>query len=203
MKPTAERILDAAEDLFARKGYTATSMGEVASAVGIRSPSLYNHFRNKEALYQAVLDRLLEKFLRPTRETYRQDDLTLDTILDWQRELIKVHVENPNLARLLQHVALSGGPEARRFMENLYKPLTDIHDPENYTELMPPKLRERPDLVPWVLMALNNLIMSYVTMAPLYQDMIGDQPFGEQGAENQAYVLNILTRALFNYSGED
>ena len=48
---TAERILDAAEDLFAEKGYRATSLGDVADRVGIRSPSLYNHFRNKEALY--------------------------------------------------------------------------------------------------------------------------------------------------------
>ena len=48
---TAERILDAAEDLFAQKGYSATSLGDVADRVGIRSPSLYNHFRNKEARY--------------------------------------------------------------------------------------------------------------------------------------------------------
>ena len=57
---TAERILDAAESLFAEKGYSATSLGDVADRVGIRSPSLYNHFRNKEALYEAVLERLLQ-----------------------------------------------------------------------------------------------------------------------------------------------
>ncbi len=37
---TSERILDAAEDLFAEKGYSATSLGDVADRVGIRSPSL-------------------------------------------------------------------------------------------------------------------------------------------------------------------
>ena len=56
---TSDRILDAAEDLFAEKGYSATSLGDVADRVGIRSPSLYNHFKNKEALYEAVLERLL------------------------------------------------------------------------------------------------------------------------------------------------
>ena len=65
---TAERILDAAEDLFAEKGYSATSLGDVADRVGIRSPSLYNHFKNKEALYEAVLERLLVKFSAPLAE---------------------------------------------------------------------------------------------------------------------------------------
>ena len=37
MKPTPERILDAAEDLFAERGYAATSLGDVAGRVGIRS----------------------------------------------------------------------------------------------------------------------------------------------------------------------
>ncbi len=67
-RSTAERILDAAEDLFAAKGYSATSLGDVADRVGIRSPSLYNHFRNKEALYQAVLERLITEFSQPLQE---------------------------------------------------------------------------------------------------------------------------------------
>ena len=45
-RSTSERILDAAEDLFAEKGYSATSLGDVADRVGIRSPSLYNFVRD-------------------------------------------------------------------------------------------------------------------------------------------------------------
>ncbi len=45
---TATRIRDAATELFYEKGYHATSMREVAAAVGIKAASVYNHFASKE-----------------------------------------------------------------------------------------------------------------------------------------------------------
>jgi len=61
MKPaleasTRDRILDAALDLFATQGYAATSMRQIAAAVGIRAPSLYNHFGGKAALLAALIE---------------------------------------------------------------------------------------------------------------------------------------------------
>lgn len=51
---TKERILAAALELFAHKGYENTSMNDIAEAVGIRAPSLYKHFPGREALFAAV-----------------------------------------------------------------------------------------------------------------------------------------------------
>ena len=56
---TAARILDAAEELFAERGYAGTTLRDVAGRVGVRNPSIYNHFAGKEALYQAVLERVV------------------------------------------------------------------------------------------------------------------------------------------------
>ena len=124
VKPTAQRILDAAEDLFAEKGYSATSLGDVADRVGIRSPSLYNHFRNKEALYSAVLDRLLDAFGAPLAEL-RENPITAEGIYQWLETIVRMHHERPNLARLLQHAALSGGPQTNELIERLFSPMFD------------------------------------------------------------------------------
>lgn len=51
---TKERALDAALELFGRKGYDGVSMNDIAEVVGIRAPSLYKHFPSKEALFAAV-----------------------------------------------------------------------------------------------------------------------------------------------------
>lgn len=51
---TKAQILAEARKVFARKGYAEASLREIAEAVGIKTPSLYAHFPNKEALYEAV-----------------------------------------------------------------------------------------------------------------------------------------------------
>ena len=59
---TQQRILDAAEELFATRSFEATTLREIAHKVGIREPSLYAHFAGKDAIYGAVIDRALEPF---------------------------------------------------------------------------------------------------------------------------------------------
>ena len=93
MKSTAEKVLDAAEDLFAEKGYDATSLGDVADKVGIRSPSLYNHFRNKQALYIAVVERLLQKFNTPL-EQMLDELITRESVYSWL-ERITLYTRSP------------------------------------------------------------------------------------------------------------
>ncbi|MEX1142552.1 MAG: TetR/AcrR family transcriptional regulator [Thermoleophilaceae bacterium] len=57
--PTRERILDAAVELFGRRGYSATSVGEVEEAAGLvpRRGALYKHFASKRELLDAAVER--------------------------------------------------------------------------------------------------------------------------------------------------
>ena len=43
--------------MFAERGFAGTALRDVAERVGVRTPSLYNHFASKESLYAAVLER--------------------------------------------------------------------------------------------------------------------------------------------------
>jgi AcrR family transcriptional regulator len=197
-RPTAERILDAAEDLFAEKGYTATSLGDVADRVGIRSPSLYNHFRNKEALYSAVVDRLLEAFTAPLAEL-TAGGITAERIYAWLETIITMHHERPNLARLLQHAALSGGPQTNEIIERLFRPMFDREGVAE-GEFSPTGIPS--ELQPWAVMALNNMVMSYITMAPMYRDLLGQDPFGEEALSRQReLILRLAQLAIGNDDG--
>src|SRR5580693_582282 len=53
-----EQILTAATEAFARNGFAATSLDDIAAEAGVTRVILYRHFDSKTELYQAVLDRM-------------------------------------------------------------------------------------------------------------------------------------------------
>ena len=59
---TVQRILDAAEVLFAQKGFAETSLRAITSRAGVNLAAVNYHFGSKEALIQAVFERYLTPF---------------------------------------------------------------------------------------------------------------------------------------------
>ena len=59
---TKQEILDAALELFSVQGYEATSISQLAEAVGIRKASLYSHFENKQAILEALIQATIEEY---------------------------------------------------------------------------------------------------------------------------------------------
>lgn len=62
------RIVDAAAELFATKGYAKTSVGDIAGAVGMSPANLYRYHRNKQAIGMAVVEAFMSEALH-LRET--------------------------------------------------------------------------------------------------------------------------------------
>lgn len=63
---TKSRILIKALELFSSRGYDAVSVGEIAKAVGIKAPSLYNHYPSKQAIFDAIVEETSDQFTRYT-----------------------------------------------------------------------------------------------------------------------------------------
>lgn len=61
--PTRERILLIAAEQFAARGYHGASMRDIATAVGMRAPSLYSHFAGKEQLLLEIGRRYFDQML--------------------------------------------------------------------------------------------------------------------------------------------
>ena len=59
---TKQKIIDKALELFAAHGYDAVSVGEIAKAVGIKAPSLYNHYPGKQAIFDAIVESTAKQY---------------------------------------------------------------------------------------------------------------------------------------------
>lgn len=62
MMSTLQKIKQEALILFAQKGYEETTLNDIASQVGIKKPSLYVYFSNKQELFLSVFDHVLEEY---------------------------------------------------------------------------------------------------------------------------------------------
>jgi AcrR family transcriptional regulator len=61
-------VLDAACLLFADRGYRATSMKDIATELGVRAPSLYNHITSKQDILYAIMDKAMDRALAALEE---------------------------------------------------------------------------------------------------------------------------------------
>ena len=121
---TAEMILDSAEECFARMGYAGTTLRVVAQKVGIRIPSLYNHFESKEALYQAVLKRGMSPILDLLSQSIEEEEGPAPSVEPsfLIGEIMSLLGQRPNLPRLIQYELLAGGDHLAPILEDWLRP---------------------------------------------------------------------------------
>ncbi len=70
-----EEILDAAEKLFAARGFDNTSTGDILDAVGIARGTLYYHFKSKEDILDGVIQRITGRLMQEAGQIVRQKEL--------------------------------------------------------------------------------------------------------------------------------
>ena len=80
---TKREILNASLDLFSVQGFEATSISQIADKVGIRKASLYSHFESKQAILDALVKDILEKYSQHSviAKTGNSADVGVDDIL--------------------------------------------------------------------------------------------------------------------------
>jgi len=96
-----DKILDAAERLFAKRGYAGVGLSEVAEVVGLGKSSLFHHFQTKAQLYAAVTARILRRIEERLMRSLARGGDPVARLERWLDELVDLLVENSTYARLL------------------------------------------------------------------------------------------------------
>jgi AcrR family transcriptional regulator len=104
-----EDLLTVAADLFADRGYRATTVRDIAEGAGILSGSLYHHFDSKEAIVDAILSRFIARSLvayeaviaegkGPTETFEGLVRTSLESMVDWRAAIVIYQNEGRLLA---------------------------------------------------------------------------------------------------------
>lgn len=130
---TKHRILDVALSLFAQKGYANVFVGEIAEKVGIKAPSLYKHFKSKQAIFEGVLEEMNERYRAQTSlmnfgGENAQDDapffqnITEDKLVEVGTMLFQyfLHDEYSSRFRKMMTIEQFNNPELARLYDKIY-----------------------------------------------------------------------------------
>src|SRR4051794_15838065 len=123
---TREKLLDAAAEVFAEKGYANSSMDDVAAAAGMTKGALYWNFDSKQALFHALLDERVYGPLRTLVDFTRTADLDASTSGQAGAVMGALNAQ-PGLLRICYEHWLSilGDDEKRTEQADLWRTMRD------------------------------------------------------------------------------
>ena len=105
---TSQRLLIAAIEMFADRGFESTSMRDLASEVGIKAPAIYNHYRSKEDILAAALIWVMEDFSEHVLGPDKPNDAAVDRLKGILERHLLYQINNPVLNRAYDVLARSG-----------------------------------------------------------------------------------------------
>lgn len=131
---TKQDILEAALELFSVQGFEATSISQIADAVGIRKASLYSHFDSKQAILDTLVKEVLKQYAEHSifaRAEWEKDSgslpVTADAAVPMIQEQIRYIIHDPIISRARKMLVI----------EQFQNPeLAELQTKQNYSDVM-------------------------------------------------------------------
>lgn len=103
-KTTKEKIFEAAIDLFAQKGFDATSMREISEVVGIKKASMYSHYKSKDEILEKIVEYPMFRTTQVGPQDVKTEELVLSMGLEefmaFGSDLIVSWMEDPYMEKI-------------------------------------------------------------------------------------------------------
>ena len=108
---TKDRILDAAVDVFARKGYHGAGVEDIVAASGTSKGAFYHYFASKQAIFLTLMDNLAEAVERGVEAAIAAEQGAMAKVEAALRVVVETAAEQRDLAKILLVEAVGLGPE--------------------------------------------------------------------------------------------
>jgi len=111
------RIAEAAEELFAERGFDGAAIRDIAGKAGVNAAMIHYYFGNKEGLYHAMLEAAASRVRALLIETTVRSGSTTDRLASFVNAYAAYMLSHPNLARILYREMLTGAKHIKQIAQ--------------------------------------------------------------------------------------
>lgn len=143
---TKQKILEVSLKLFAEKGYSNVFVSEIAREVGIKAPSLYKHYKNKQEIFDNCIRVFYERMQRTTGAFSFLDisseditpDITVEAFLEITKKIFLFHLTDEVASSLRKMLSIEryGNTELNIIYEELFLDEPIRFETELFSKLM-------------------------------------------------------------------
>lgn len=157
---TKQKILNEALTLFSEKGYSAVYVGDIADAVGIKAPSLYKHYKSKQAIFDScveVFSERMEQVRNKLRLPYTPNaeinyqTASMETIIEIAINLFVFYLQDDVAAKFRKMLMIERyhNSELNELFENLFMDGAVRHEEKIFFDLIDAKIikKENPHII--------------------------------------------------------
>lgn len=174
-----QAILEAAEGLFAEKGFDAVSMSAIAALANTSKPNIYHHFENKNALYFAIVKKAVSRTTALLDAIEDAPGTFSQHLVDFSSGHLNNILENVKSTQLVLREALSGGSErgreiSRHVFKDVFSRLIDMIEKGQLKDEFRKDID--PTLAAFMIISLNSFyfqskpVMQYMPEAAFIND---------------------------------
>jgi len=183
-----QRILDAAAQVFARKGYERATTKEIADEADVGEGTIYNYFASKRDLLLSLVSSMSESLLTPPEKIPADDFEAL--LAAFLRDRLTLTEENADLTRVLLYEAMFDDELRREYVENvLYKMAERL---EEHIESLVEAGLLRPLHTGVVTIAVISTFLGFVLLEREMESRIELPPFDKIVADMTSLFLDGL-----------
>jgi len=199
-RSTKARILRAAEEVFATRGFEGASTREIAARAGVNISSLHYHWASKETLYLAVFHDVFDRIvalLRDALDTIQREGVTdrRAVIEQMMTLLFDFFTAHPNVPKLLMRRIVEGGDVESGVQQEVLAPAWAV-----FADWLG-RLGQRPSDIEarLFMLSVHSVFMVYLLDGPAYRSLLGgsvrESPLREQVLAHVTRLVHALLAA--------
>ena len=191
--PTREKLINAAIELFALEGYSATSIRQITKRAGVNSSLISYYFNGKQGLYRATLENQFDSVLQFIKKTSTENLSPENIIKEYAYTIEKINRKSPLFSKIIFREILEPSKALNEIIAKRIKSLFDILSQAIQEGINKKIFRDDID-IHYIVLMIAGIINFYFLARPIRTELIAENEMIDEVYLEKA--LNVLLNGI-------